>query len=107
MNQYHGIHKSRAPARQAVTAVLIVAAGLGLAACGGDSSGGGGGIAAPPPPPPPPPAAIEMQIGEDYPVADGARLVSRSASPALVEIRHLADGQRSVVLREGAADLHP
>lgn len=48
-----------------------------------------------------------MELGEEYEVASGARLVTRSAEAARIELRHREDGARSVILREGAADLHP
>ncbi|MCC5867420.1 MAG: hypothetical protein JJU27_02820, partial [Gammaproteobacteria bacterium] len=61
------------------------------------------------PPPPPDPAPVAMVLDELYEVDDGARVVNRSAAPSRIEVRHdVIDGQRVVILREGAADLlHP
>lgn len=90
--------------------VMVLAGAVLLTGCGGGSSDDGGGtVVAPPPPPPPPPpepAPVAMAIDELYEVDDGARLVNRSASPSRIEVRHeVIDGQRVVILREGAADL--
>ena len=90
--------------------VMVLAGAVLLTGCGGGSSDDGGGtvVAPPPPPPPPEPAPVAMAIDELYEVNDGARLVNRSASPSRIEVRHeIIDGQRFVILREGAADLHP
>jgi len=109
--------QSRMPRRRWALSGLAVAVVLTgsvlLGGCGGGSSGGGGApVVTPPPPPPPPPpdpAPVAMVLDEFYEVDDGARLVNRSAAPSRIEVRHdVINGQRVVILREGAADLlHP
>jgi hypothetical protein len=88
----------------------MLAFGMLLGGCGGGGSRGGaddGGVATPPPTPPPDPPPVAMVIDELYEVDDGARLVNRSAAPSRIEVRHRTEGSRFVILREGAADLHP
>jgi hypothetical protein len=89
--------------------MLALASAVMLSGCGSDGGANdSGNVAAPPPPPPPEPPPVAMVLDELYEVDDGARLVNRSASPSHIEVRHeIIDGQRFVILREGAADLHP
>jgi hypothetical protein len=89
-------------------ATFVLGAALAAAGCSdGGSSGGKDTSPPPPPPPPPPPSGTSMVIDRAYTVAAGSRLVNRGATPARIEVLHVAeDGSRTVVLREGAADLH-
>jgi hypothetical protein len=85
--------------------MVLLASAVMLSGCGSDGgANGGGNVVAPPPPAP---APVAMVLGEVYEVDDGARLVNRNATPSRIEVRHeIIDGQRFVILREGAADLH-